>query len=75
MTDSPGSGYLDLYHRTTPEAADAILRSRSMVSKENTAEVYLSTHFDRQTQGYGEAVVHLRIPEELAELQGRVPRR
>jgi len=69
------SEYLDLPHRTSPEAAEKIMRERSMLSKENTAEVYLSNRTDGVTDGYGPAVVQLRIPQQLAELEDESPRR
>jgi hypothetical protein len=65
--------HLDLYHRTTPEAAQAILRDKRMDSKER-GDVFFSTHRsgDNST-GYGSAVVHVRVPEHLAELDDEFP--
>ncbi|TWP33007.1 hypothetical protein [Leekyejoonella antrihumi] len=63
MTD-----WLDLYPRTTRDAAEQIARSRAMTSKENTTEAFFSTHPDTaSTDGYGEAVVHVRIPADWVE--------
>jgi hypothetical protein len=39
-----------------------------MISRETTAVVYFSNRFDGQA-GYGDGVVHIRIPEERAELE------
>lgn len=63
----PDDDALDLYHRTTAEAAAAIYDSGSMLSKENTAEAFFSTHADDHIAGYGEALVHIRIPAEWIE--------
>jgi 8-oxo-dGTP pyrophosphatase MutT (NUDIX family) len=65
---------IDLYHRTTPEAAEAIYRDGHMHSKENTAETFWSTHpGDEHTSGYGSGVVHVRVPEHIAELDDEFP--
>lgn len=65
---------IDLYHRTSPEAAEAVLRQRSMLSKENTGEAYFSTRPDGPAVlGYGEAVIHIRIPARLARLDDEFP--
>jgi 8-oxo-dGTP pyrophosphatase MutT (NUDIX family) len=68
---------LDLYHRTSPEAAEEIRRSRSMRSKENTGETYWSTFRgdepDAQGAGYGSGVVHVRVPRHLAEMEDEFP--
>lgn len=66
-------GHLDLYHRTSPEAADEIQRTRRMTSKEHDGSVYFSTHQHGQGEGYGTAVVHVRVPEHLAELDDEFP--
>lgn len=59
---------LDLYHRTTEEAARAIVETGTFVTRENTREAFVSTHVDGQAVGYGDAVVHVRIDEADAEL-------
>lgn len=65
---------LDLYHRTTPDAAAAILREKRMTSKENDNGLFFSTHRDGENAGgYGSAVVHVRVPEHLAELDDEFP--
>lgn len=66
-------GHLDLYHRTSPDAAAAILRTKRMDSKER-GDVFFSTHRDGDNAGgYGSAVVHVRVPEHLAELDDEFP--
>jgi hypothetical protein len=64
---------IDLYHRTTPESAELIMRERRMISRENSGEVYFSTERNGQATGYGESVVHVRIPLHLAELDDEFP--
>lgn len=71
--DALGPQFLDLYHRTTPEAAEEILRQGRMTSKENPARAYFSTSPTGQGEGYGEAVVHVRVPKEHAELDDEFP--
>ena len=68
-----GDSMLDLYHRTTPEAARAILAEGRLVTRENRPEAYCSTRVDGQGEGYGVAVVHLRVRESLAELDDEFP--
>lgn len=59
--------HLDLYHRTSIEIAAQIRAAKSMISKENTQEVFFSTHPDQQITDYGEALVHIRIPRAWVE--------
>lgn len=67
-------GHLDLYHRTTADAAAEIHQQRRMTSKENDGGVFFSTVRDGgQGEGYGDAVVHVRVPEHLAELDDEFP--
>jgi GNAT superfamily N-acetyltransferase len=65
--------FIDLYHRTSPEAARAIHREKRMVSKESTGEAYFSTHPHGQVEGYGEGIVHVRVPAHMAELDDEFP--
>ncbi len=61
--------YLELYHRTSPEAAEKITRTGTWPATddgENGVEVIASTHRDGQAGGTGDAVVALRIPPDLA---------
>jgi hypothetical protein len=67
------AGHLDLYHRTTPEAAQEIYHDKAMRSKENTGETYWSTHRNGEATGYGGGLVHIRVPEHLAEIEDEFP--
>ena len=67
--ESDGPASLDLYHRTSIESARQIYRSGSMITKENRDAVFFSTHPDENIAGYGEAVVHIRIPADWIEKQ------
>lgn len=64
---------LDLYHRTTPEAAALILTERRILTRENTGEAYFSDRRDGSAVSYGAGVVHVRIPAALAELEDEFP--
>lgn len=64
---------LDLYHRTTTDAAKAITEAGVMTSKENTREAFFSTRINGQATGYGDGVVHIRVPESLARLDDEFP--
>jgi hypothetical protein len=72
-TGPAGEQVLDLYHRTSAEAAQRIYREGRMTSRENTGEAYFSTTVAGQAEGYGEAVVHIRVPLALAELEDEFP--
>lgn len=71
--DDPMVEYLDLYHRTTPDAAERILSTGRWVSRENTQEVYFSTRPAGQAEGYGASIVHVRVPAEWCELDDEFP--
>ncbi|TDE88172.1 hypothetical protein EXU48_23925 [Occultella glacieicola] len=65
---------MDLYHRTTEEAARAILASGRFLTRENTPEAFASTHFDSEAAaGYGDAVVHVRVDDVDAQLDDEFP--
>lgn len=64
---------LDLYHRTSEEAARAIVEARRFLTRENTPEAYVSTHVDGHATGYGPAVVHVRVDEVDAQLDDEFP--
>lgn len=64
---------IDLYHRTSPEAAAAILAGLPWLSRENTGEVYFSNRIDGQAVGYGDAIVHVRVEAFLADLDDEFP--
>lgn len=63
----PEPEFLDLYHRTSPEAAAEILRTGSMLSRENTEEAFFSTHAGHAIAGYGDALVRVRIPADWVD--------
>lgn len=64
---------LDLYHRTSIDAARAILASGRFVTRENTREAFASNRVDGQAIGYGDAVVHVRVDEDDAQLDDEFP--
>lgn len=73
IPDCP-EGWIDLYHRTTPEALEAITASGTMTTRENTPEVYFSTVSEGgHGDGYGSAVVWIRVPEDSVELDDEFP--
>jgi hypothetical protein len=60
---------IDLYHRTTPQAALSIMRVRGFISKENPKWIYFTDNMNGEhSQSYGSSVVHVRVPIALAEL-------
>jgi hypothetical protein len=65
--------WLDLYHRTDLESARSILRTGRFRSRENTGEAYFSNAPTGAAVGYGEAVVHIRVPVEMADLEDEFP--
>ena len=64
---------IDLFHRTDAQAAAEIIAAGTMVSKENTREAYFSNRRDGQTDGYGDTVIHIRVPAAWAELDDEFP--
>ena len=60
---------LDLYHRTSREAAESILREGVFRTRENTPEVFVSNRAQGYADEYGDVVVHVRIPESMASLE------
>ena len=64
---------LDLYHRTSEDAARAIVATGRFLTRENTPEAYVSTHIDGEAAGYGAAVVHVRVDEADAQLEDEFP--
>ncbi|MGV8846512.1 MAG: hypothetical protein ACOH1Y_17220 [Propionicimonas sp.] len=64
---------VDLYHRTSVEHADLILATGRMISLEHTGEAFFSNRPDGHVSGYGEAVVHVRVPSDLADLEDEFP--
>lgn len=65
---------IDLYHRTTKENVNKIYQEKNMHSKENDGGVFFTTFPQGdQSGGYGESVVHVRVPEHIAELDDEFP--
>ncbi len=60
---------LTLYHRTTVEAAEAILRAGALDGPTACA----STRPNGHPTGFGEAIIELRVPEDAAELDDEFP--
>jgi hypothetical protein len=60
------SGIVTLYHRTTPENANQIVKNQQMVGKED--RLFFGTHPDGQIDGYGDAIVEVKLPLEKLEL-------
>ena len=59
---------MDLYHHTTPEAAEAIKSTGRMQTKDNTGRAYFTTHPDSEyAHAFGDAQVHARVPATWAE--------
>jgi hypothetical protein len=62
------SGYIDLYHHTTPENAKAILASKHFESLD--ADYPGAVHFANRPNNagrkeYGQAIVHIRVPRSI----------
>ena len=53
-------GVATLYHRTSREKAEKIVSQQYMITKEDC--IYMSTHHDKQTIGYGDTVIEIKIP-------------
>lgn len=61
-------GTVTLYHRTTLEAANRIRETGRFVSAENTDEVFLSTTREGNAEGYGDAVVEVKVDPSIVRL-------
>ena len=64
---------LDLYHRTSEDAARAIVATGRFLTRENTPEAYVSTHVDGEADAQLEdelpdGELHYRIPLDRAEV-------
>ena len=69
-----GGRSLDLYHRTSPENAQTILEQKKMTSKYSDKTAYFSTHKDSEYgKGFGEGVVHVQVPENIAQIEDEFP--
>lgn len=61
-------GFLALYHRTTTEAARAILATGRFESKEQGYVFFSNRASSDYADGYGTAVVRVVVREDAAEL-------
>jgi hypothetical protein len=61
-------GTVTLYHRTTPEKAAALKSSGKFKSLENTDETFFSSLSDGQAEGYGEALITVRVNPAFVRL-------
>ncbi len=61
-------GTVTLYHRTTPEAAQRMRESGEFVSRENTNETFFSNKKEGQAEGYGDAIVEVRVPAQQVRI-------
>ena len=59
-------GMVELYHRTTPEAASQIIKTGTMTGKED--RLFFGTNATGQIDGYGNAAVKVLLPLEKLEL-------
>lgn len=60
-------GYVTVYHRTSKENADQIIKTGKMINKEKG--IFVSTKKDGgQAEGYGDTVVEMKIPIEDAQI-------
>lgn len=66
-------GTVTLYHRTTPEAAQRMRESGEFVSRENTNETFFSNKKEGQTEGYGDAIVEVRVPAQQVRIDDAFP--
>ena len=55
-----------LFHRTSPDAAERIIKTGQMISKED--RLFFGTRPTGEIEGYGDAVVRVRLPLEKLEL-------
>ncbi|WP_336794165.1 hypothetical protein [Gordonia malaquae] len=62
-----------LYHRTSREAAEAIVASGTWVSKEHDQSIYFSTTPTGAIDGYGEVVLRVDVDPDVAVLDDEFP--
>ena len=58
---SNSDGTITLYHRTTPKNAENIKKTKKWISKENTQEIWFSTHKHGQAESFGNGIVKIKI--------------
>ncbi len=54
-------GTITLYHRTSPEKAEQVRKTGIFLSLENTNETFFSNKLEGQAEGYGDAVITVRV--------------
>lgn len=64
---------LDLYHRTSADAARAIVAAGRLTTRENTPHAYASTSLTGQGECYGPVAVHVRVNAAEALLDDEFP--
>jgi hypothetical protein len=65
---------LDLYHGTSPANAQAIVQSGQWQTNYGSGELYFSTDpRSNYISGFGTAVVHVRVPENIAAPEDEFP--
>ena len=65
--------FIDLYHHTSPKAAEQIKSTHKMTSKESGGRVFFTTHPDSEyASGFGKAQVHVQIPHHWTD-DGKAP--
>lgn len=66
-------GTVTIYHRTTKEAAQQIRDTGRFKSLENTDETFFSNAPTGQAEGYGDAVVAVRVPAQWVRINDAFP--
>jgi len=54
-------GTITIYHRTSPEKAEQVRKTGKFLSLENTDETFFSNKLEGQAEGYGDAVVAVKV--------------
>ena len=65
------TGYITLYHKTTPENANKIIKDGEIVGKEDS--LFFGTEPSGQINGYGDATVKVKVPIESVEIDNVFP--
>ena len=61
-------GTVTLYHRTSKANADAVTKTGKFISKENTDETFFSNKPTGQAEGYGDAIVTVKVPAQVIRI-------
>jgi len=68
--------FLDLYHHTSPEAAQAIYatgRMKNIHNDSRQAAFFTTDPGSEYASAFGSGVVHARVPDHIAELDDEFP--